>query len=276
MNNTDEFDFQTFKALFQVKRTGGDGNCLFNAIEILTGIPNTVSRKFVCDFYTNNKPSVLNEQAEIQYMFDNIDIDEKGVETNHSDNICNNLVYASILDAWILTQLVKRNIVLIISSAPETGKKKSYRTNLLEYHTLFKKTKPPSSEPELYIHFNGVNHYEALLVRDGTSNSNSNSKTNSKSKSKSKTKSKSKSNTKSNNKTQKKSQFETDESFRNAILYRRAAKKILEQMQEENRGPTDDEGIKLMQAEAVSPLLAQYSPERKGAKMKKLGIGNSK
>lgn len=275
MNNTDEFNFETFKEHFQVKRTGGDGNCLFNAIEILTGIPNTVSRKFVCDFYTNNnKPSDLNEQAEFQYMFDNTDIDEEGVETNHSANICNNLVYASILDAWILTQLVKCNIVLIISSAPETGKKKSYRTNLLEYHTLFKKTKTPSSEPELYIHFNGVNHYEALLLKDGTSNSKT--KTNSKTNSKTKSKTKSKSKSKSNNKTQKKSPFETDDSFRDAILYRRAAKKILKQMQEENRGPTDDEGIKLMQAEAVSPLLAQYSPERKGAKMKKLGIGKSK
>ena len=270
MNNKDEFDFETFKTLFQVKRTGGDGNCLFNAIQILTGIPNGDSRKFVCEFYKNLEPSVLNEQAEFQYMFDNTDIDEEGVEIKHSDNICNNLVYASILDAWILTQLVKRNIVLIISSAPETGKKKSYRTNLLEYHTLFKKPKTPSSKPELYIHFNGVNHYEALLVRDGTSNSNS--KTNSKTNTNSKTKSK----TKSNNKTQKKSPFETDDSFRDAILYRRAAKKILKQMQEENRGPTDDEGIKLMQAEAVSPLLAQYSPERKGAKMKKLGIGKSK
>ena len=274
MNNTDEFDFQTFKALFQVKRTGGDGNCLFNAIEILTGIPNGDSRKFVCDFYKKHIPSDLNEQAEFQYMFDNTDIDEEGVETKHSDNICNNLVYASILDAWILTQLVKCNIVLIISSAPETGKKKSYRTNLLEYHTLFKKTKTPSSKPELYIHFNGVNHYEALLLKDGTSNSKT--KTNSKTNSKTKSKTKSKSKSKSNNKTQKKSPFETDDSFRDAILYRRAAKKILKQMQEENRGPTDDEGIKLMQAEAVSPLLAQYSPERKGAKMKKLGIGKSK
>ena len=274
MNNKDEFDFDTFKKRFQVKRTGGDGNCLFNAIEILTGKSNEDSRKFVCEFYKNHEPSVLNEQAEFQYMFDNIDKDEKGVEIKHSDNICNNLVYASILDAWILTQLVKRNIVLIISSAPETGKKKSYRTNLLEYHTLFKKPKTRSSEPELYIHFNGVNHYEALLVRDGTSNSNS--KTNSKTNSNSKTKSKSKSKSKSNNKTQKKSPFETDDSFRDAILYRRAAKKILKQMQEENRGPTDDEGIKLMQAEAVSPLLAQYSPERKGAKMKKIGIGKSK
>ena len=141
-----------FKNLFVVGDVGDDGNCLFYSIDYLTTHDAADLRKKVCNYYkkfdqTKHYPDgSLKSQINMHLLYDNDD----GEGNLHSENICKNLKWASIMDVVALAEILQLNIVLFSYSAKDKG----YFMQEYVYN---------NPEDTLFIKFNGHNHFQPLI-----------------------------------------------------------------------------------------------------------------
>ena len=149
----EEIDREVIDKLFLIKQNNADGNCLFESVSQC--LHNNMSksskyRKLVCDFYKtfenrNIYPAGSFEEtiflALLVFNNDNND------QTDHSIKICQNKIYVNTADIHILANKLKINIFIFFV-------KENIR--IIPYLV-------PNSSTNIYLKYNGINHYEALL-----------------------------------------------------------------------------------------------------------------
>ena len=104
---------KNFNTLFKILKAGDDGNCLFYSVEQLDSQYNYAElRNAVCDYYKDFNmdndyiENSVKQKLQIQMISDN----EEANGTLHQDNICEDGVWAGIMDVIALTDILKINI----------------------------------------------------------------------------------------------------------------------------------------------------------------------
>lgn len=178
----EQYTKKEYSKAFHKIDNAGDGNCLFYAVEMLDDrLDHEELREIVCDYwkkmekYYNTVESgkklkesqkhytyTHDKYALIKFTDDFVDNDGK----EHKDAICNNLVYASDTDIFLLAEVLRRPIIMY-----------SYNKNIRKYVKydakkpgFFFKNNTINSDPNyntpIYLDFNGINHFQALIPID--------------------------------------------------------------------------------------------------------------
>lgn len=153
----------TFDTLFTVLENNADGNCLFESVEQINDIfTHAQLRRLVCDYYKSfDKNKIydndsLENHLQIQMIGDNTEFHArtgKELKRTHEKRICVSREYAGMMDIMVIAMILHSNIVLLIAN---------------EHDYTVHPIKVANDAPIMFIKFNGINHYEALIPNAGT------------------------------------------------------------------------------------------------------------
>lgn len=141
---------RTVNHLFTILQNGADGNCLFYSIhQSLHGNQSDgrTYRKMICDFY---KTFDKKQTYPMDSLEEKIQIAMLGTPKTHAKKICTNFEFAHYIDVIILAKLLNIKILVFV------------RNNALKTYSVGSfATRAP--EHIVYLHYNGVDHFEALV-----------------------------------------------------------------------------------------------------------------
>lgn len=156
VNNT--IPDNTFNTLFTVLENNANGNCLFESVEQINNIFTPAQlRRLVCDYYKSfDKEKIYDEDSldgklKIQMSVDNAEFHArtgKELKRLHEKRICVPKEYAGMMDIMVIAMILHSNIVLLIAN---------------EHDFTVHPIKVANDAPIMFIKFNGINHYEALI-----------------------------------------------------------------------------------------------------------------
>jgi hypothetical protein len=146
---------------FTILENEADGNCLFLSVaQLVPSKDHTILRKEVCKFYKTfdregqYTEDSLEEKLAIAYITDNIEYHKKTrkpLKITHDKRVCKNLEYAGIMDIIVICILLQKNIVLLTQNEDGFYSFGAYKFS-------------PDVET-LFIHYNGVDHFEAMVYK---------------------------------------------------------------------------------------------------------------
>jgi hypothetical protein len=158
---------------FSILENKGDGNCLFLAIEQLDNTYNHNSlRKNVCKKWNEIKTKNPEYYQIIALSDDFIDDDGR----NHDKAICDEFVWGSLQDVAIISEILKRPIIVYsrVTNTMIKGKRnpnygKYLKLDTLLPGTIFKENKTYNSHDPIYLKLTlkkGYGHFEAMKLND--------------------------------------------------------------------------------------------------------------
>ena len=168
--------FEKLLQTFDIIKNKGKGNCLFYAIAQQDDRYNQGQlRQMLCTFYKNYikqdntqhpEDSLLSGLAFMMISDDNFEGETTGTRSraskkiSHVDKICNDFEYAGVMDIIALAIIIKRPIIMY---QPQRFRNK--QTSEVSYGLeTFSDDSVNDYEP-LYILFNGINHFESMMIK---------------------------------------------------------------------------------------------------------------
>ena len=167
--------FEKLLQTFDIIKNKGKGNCLFYAIAQQDNRYNQGQlRQMLCTFYKNyitqdntqhHEDSLLSGLGYMMISDDNFEGETKGTRSrpskkiSHIDKICNDFEYAGVMDIIALAIIIKRPIIMY---QPQRFREK--QTSEVYGLETFSDDSVNDYEP-VYILFNGINHFEAMMIK---------------------------------------------------------------------------------------------------------------